>query len=516
MATVALQFELDQILVASAKLVGKRLQVQNLYSIPLEGDDAETASQLKESLSQFGLTRSDAIVVVSRANVEMRELTVPPAPNNELPDMVRFIARSEFASLNDNWAFDYVPMSNNETIQRSVLAAGISPELHQQIKTIVEPSGLKVKHIVMRPFASIDLIHGKLVDGKCRLIVDPNGDTTDMTIVDGSKLLATRSVRVPEKSDPNKRADTLLSEVRRTIASSRKSLGDKKVSSVIMYGPADQNKFVEGNLKSHLDLEVDFVNPLQHAPTASGLKEPQRAERYAALLGSLVQHSSSDSHTLDFVNPRRPIVKKADFSKWYSLGGIGLAALLLACIGCWLWLNGKANENEKLQRQVIDLRDKNNGLTGDKIKVDQVLNEIAEIDRFKLEEVNWLEQLNHYSKNALGPDETIVDTFDSEVKAVVVDDSGARVRKGVIIAKTRLASNQAKNLERELKTKFERVKNEGNSRDESDKTYPEAVTYRLTMERDDKTKLDEISKRAREFVQGENSDAPASNSPQSE
>ena len=101
MAIVALQFEEDQILVASARIAGVQAELTHLFSVPLNGEDNDAGEVLKAQLTTHGLTRSDTIVVISRADAEMREITVPPAPNNELPEMVRLIARSEFATLND-------------------------------------------------------------------------------------------------------------------------------------------------------------------------------------------------------------------------------------------------------------------------------------------------------------------------------------------------------------------------------------------------------------------------------
>ncbi len=497
MATVALQFEDDQILVASARMAGKRVEVNHLFAVPIEGDDSQVAESLKTRLSKHGLIRSDTIVVVSRANAEMRELTVPPAPNNELPDMVRFIARSEFASLNENWSLDFVPMGDDPSQQRTVLAAGISPELQTQINSVVEPSGLKIKHIVMRPYASIDLVRNKISDDQVRLIVDPNGDTTDMTIADGTKLLATRTVRIPATYDANRRGDSLLSEVRRTLASSRKILGDKKVSNVVMFGSANENKPLAGNLRNHLDLEMEFINPLSHTNKASGLEEPEWIERYAALIGSLKQHGSESSHVIDFVNPRRPIIVKKDYSKWYLYGGLALAALLLAMIGCWWVLSGQAKENQGLQDRLAALRDKNDGKTG-KPKVDQILGEIEKIDQWKQNDINWLEELYQYTQRALTPDDSIVDLFDAELRTK--SDKPPRV-----LVKTRCAG-----LDKELELigslgdrPFDVSTTRGGVSD-TDRTYPLESTFDVALVTDNAEKLKQIDIMATEFIKARN------------
>ncbi len=497
MAFVALQFEENQIFVASAKINGKRIQVQDLFSVPLEGNDADAGELLKARLTQHNLTRSDAILVIGRGDAEIREISVPPAPNNELPDMVRFIARSEFASLNDSWALDYVPMSEDESLQRTVLAVGISPELQTQLDQFIEPSGLRVRHIVLRPYATVDLIRSKLADEQCRLIVDPNGDTTDMTIVDGVKLVATRSVRIPDSYDSNQRSDALLSEVRRTLASSRKTLGDKKVSEVVLFGDPKSNKPFEGNLKSHLDLAVDFIDPIKLTSASSSLQEKTAGERFAALLGSLVQQASSTPHAIDFVNPRRPIVKKRDFTKWYIYSGVALAAVLLAMIGSWWVLSGQASENELLQNKLTALRNKNDG-RGEKESVKQILGEIAMIDNWKKSDVNWLDEIYQYSERALTPDDSIVDLFDATASTKA--DMPPRVA-----VKTRLANVEKESeLVQSLSERPYLVDPRRGGYDESDEEYPVSSTFNISLDRNDTARLKEIDERAGEYLKERN------------
>ena len=497
MAIVALQFEEDQILVASARITGTQAELSHLFAIPLDGKDIDAGEALKAQLSTHGLTRSDTIVVVSRADAEMREIMIPPAPNNELPEMVRLIARSEFATLNENWSLDFVPLSDDESVQRTVLAMGISPDLQTQIDSVTEPSGLKIKHIVLRPYATIDLVKKKILDDQARLIVDPNGDTTDMTIVEGAKLLATRTVRIPSSYDANQRSESLLSEVRRTLASSRKMLGEKKVSSILMFAEEKENKPLAGNLKNHLDLEIEFLNPLTEAHATSALQTPEQIERYAALLGSLKQQGSPATHAIDFVNPRKTIVVKPDYSKWYLYGGLALAAMLLAMLTCWWVLSSQAKENRELDKKLTALKDKNNGVGGHQ-KVDQVLGEIEKIDRWVQNDVNWLEELYQYTERALTPDDSIVDLFDAEA-------STRSKQPPRVVVKTRFSKIQKESeLIESLNQRPFVVSYTRGGNDYGDEDYPNESTLNVGLVVDDTARLKQIDSMAVEFIKARN------------
>lgn len=500
MSIVAIQFEDNQILVAGARTPAKRLQVSHLFSIDLTGDDSLAAEALKSKLAQHGLAKSDAVIVISRADAEMRELVIPPAPDHEVPEMVRFIARNEFASLTEQWALDYLPISGDSTQSRNVLAVGISPELQAQVRNISTDAGLKIKHIVLRPFSSIDLIRSKLDDDKCRLLVDPNGDQTDMTIVDGEALIATRTIRIPESYDANQRADSMLSEVRRTLASSRKMLGDRKVDEVILFGDAEKNKILEGNLRSQLDLAIEFIQPISLAPLSSKCDKPDHAERYSAVLGSLVQYHSNRPHSIDFVNPRRPVIDKKDYSKWYLYGGLALTASLMVVFFGWWVLSGQTKINDAYAKKLLNLKTLNNG-SNETPSVDKILAEINKIDEWKAGEVNWLQEIAEYSRLSLTPDDSIVDSLD----AVAGLRAGADPRIVVNMRITEVAKESE--LINELGTRPYGVKPTRGAEDPGDEDYPLASSLNITLERNRNELIDVYDERAMEFLQGLNEQA---------
>ena len=60
---------------------------------------AQRTAVLAEALQRRGLAKAEAIVLIGRAAVELKQLQLPPAPDDELPDMVRFLAQREFHAL---------------------------------------------------------------------------------------------------------------------------------------------------------------------------------------------------------------------------------------------------------------------------------------------------------------------------------------------------------------------------------------------------------------------------------
>src|SRR5262245_65905776 len=90
--------------------------------------------RINEALTARGIRRMKTLVGVGRANIELKNLTLPPAPPDELPELVRFQAEREFNTLTDEWPLDFLPIPGETEGALTVLAAAISPELVAEIQ----------------------------------------------------------------------------------------------------------------------------------------------------------------------------------------------------------------------------------------------------------------------------------------------------------------------------------------------------------------------------------------------
>ena len=425
----------------------------------------------------------------------MREVVVPPAPDEELPDLVRFQARNEFASLNDSWLLDFIPLSKDATIPRNVLAAGISPELNQQITRIAEGAGLKLKHIVLRPLAVIDLLGSKLVEGVCKLVVIPNGDQIDLGIVAGRHPVLMRTVRIPTSSDPEQRAQSLLGEIKRTLASSSQVLGDRRVAEIVIFGEAANYKTLAGNLKNSLSVDLDFVDPFQLVRVSRKLNLPTDPNRYAGLMGSVAEQDPPLIPQIDFLNPRRTVVKTVDRNRIYLYGGIVLAATLLTVLFGWWTLRSQASEIAGLKQELADAVELNKGDGTKRPGVEQIMGEVSKIDSWKIADVNWLDELSQYSNRFLTPDDAIVDSFDAAV----------RRNEARIIVRSRVAGVQKEEaLIAALDSRPYQVTPTKSGTSDQDASYPMTFDFNLVLPDNRAELIKELDEKTATFLQQRN------------
>ncbi len=88
---------------------------------------------------------------MGRTNIELKNLTLPPSPPEELPELVRFQAEREFNTLTDDWPLDYIPIPGESKDVQTVLAAAISPELVSEIQITCETAGIVPNRLILRP-----------------------------------------------------------------------------------------------------------------------------------------------------------------------------------------------------------------------------------------------------------------------------------------------------------------------------------------------------------------------------
>jgi len=96
---------------------GERVVIEQAFSVGLDsGEPGETAGersvggQIAAALAARGIGRIDTLAAVGRSSIELRQLSLPPAPEAELPEMVRFQAMREFNEFDESWLLDFVPI----------------------------------------------------------------------------------------------------------------------------------------------------------------------------------------------------------------------------------------------------------------------------------------------------------------------------------------------------------------------------------------------------------------------
>lgn len=401
---VALEWDAKEARVVIGRKRTGGVTVDQALAVPLpqreEGSTAEpdVGSVLARALSEQGVARCEALVAVGRANIELRFLSTPPVPEEELPEIVRFQAMRQFTTLGDNWPLDFVPLAPNADGGMNVLAAAIAPELLEQIRKACAAANVTVSRLVLRPFAAASLLKNQLDDGKCRMIVDLLRDEADLTVLIGPQVIFPRTVRLPLVTEADVLGRTLLAEGRRTMIAAQNQLGGRRVEEVILFGDGQHHATLKQLLEKELALTVRLIDPFDNVewgdPRAS---KPEYPGTFAPLLGVLSDEAAGAAPVIDFLRPRKKPAPPDQRRRYVSIAAAAAAVLLIA-FGIVQWqLWGLDTELKQLRAT----RTKQEKAAKDAAKP---IKDAELLDAFAAGDITWLDELSRLSDKLPPPE----------------------------------------------------------------------------------------------------------------
>jgi Tfp pilus assembly PilM family ATPase len=398
---LALEWDLREARIAAASPKGEGVLLEEAFSVPFDAGadktslDPQAGEKIAAALADRKLRGGDVLVAVGRTSTELKQLSFPPVPDAELPEMVRLQAMREFHSLGESWPLDYVPLSSQPDQPRSVLAAAISPEQVEQMQKLCETAGLKPQRMVLRPCAAASLfLRGDLATAEpVRLLIDILPEEADLTVLVDRDPVLMRTARLPhEFTSDMSNIRPLVAEIRRTMAAANNQLGGPKVSALYVCGIAEQAGDLASRIEQELNLPTRLFDPLAELQVDGPLRRhlPASLGRFAPLLGMLADEIQEVAPAMDFLNPHRPPEPPSQRNKYAAIAAA--AGLLVAAVGLWGWLRLAS-----LDRQIEQL-------TLESKKLDTVVKQADQLDKaaqairdWAFHDINWLEEMKELS-----------------------------------------------------------------------------------------------------------------------
>ena len=408
----ALEFEDNLVRVLVAKTTGTSVQVSSAFEVSLESNWEDSESEFgKELAGALGnkIGRCDALVSFGRGQSELRVITVPVVPDDELPEIVRFQAIRQFTNATDESPVDFLPLSESGD-EKKVLAATVPQEAIEKLKDGCQTAGLAVKEMKLRATCTTALSQSVAPDRKNYIIVEPTDQSFNVEVVAYGKLCLTRTVR----SAGHDSSEQIVREIRRTLAAANNQIQGYEAKGVVVFG--DENNFsgLRESIENDLHFDVEFINPFDHI---SGLKSlPENPGHYASLVGLLMSHCKSTTETIDFLNPRKK-EKDGGKSRMALLAGVG-AALVFVTIGI---LGYVILASKSAQIAEIEAKIKGNA-EGDNIAKELIAN-VEKIEDFENSQAIWLKELANVSQRTMDPDQVILNNLSFSLDLAKKDGS---------------------------------------------------------------------------------------------
>ena len=411
---LALEWDAREARLVVARVMGKSVEVEQAFAVPLtagaetateaataEAGSSELGSRLAAACRERNVGRCQALVAVPRGKIELRLLQVPPAPDEELPELVRFQALRQFTSLGEDWPLDFVQLQSADPQQVRVLAAAVAPAVVDEVRQVCEALDSPPTSLVLRPFAAASFYSRYVAADRCRLMVELFAEEADLNVVAAGQVLLLRSVRLPTHD----RDAALVGEIRRTLAAARNQLGDQAVETVMLLGGEAELGALPGVLRDQLGLEVESFDPLDRASLTAEARRglADRSGRFAALLGMVYDEAEGRRHGIDFLKPRqRP--QPPNRGRRYAWLAAAAASLLLVLAGLIAW------QIQGYSRRLSGLQTESKNLDGPVKEAQKLRAEVEVIDAFAAGDVNWLDQLHELSQEFPSAADAVVDS----------------------------------------------------------------------------------------------------------
>jgi Tfp pilus assembly PilM family ATPase len=374
--------------------------VTRAWIVPLEQVDraapagSHLGRQLAAALAGEPLGKTTTLIGVGRDQVQMKLLALPPAPLEELPELVRFQAEREFTALGEDSALDFIPLAGDATTPHQVLAAALAGSSLGEVNNICQALGVELGRVTLRACGAASFVarNSNVGLSEISLVANRFEDEADLTVLAGDKIVFVRTVRLTDPSDEAARGRALAGEIRRTLAAVRQQLGDQQVGKVVLCGSA--NDVGEAtSLAKDLGLPVEVFDVAAHAPPGFarvGLPSDS-VGRLAAVLGMALGEADRRPPVIDFLHVRRRIEVQR-FTRLHALLAAA-AAIVVLSFAVHLW-----HQVATTRVELADIATQTTTLEKQGKQYAKVTTQAAAIGRWLGTDVNWLDEIDRLSQ----------------------------------------------------------------------------------------------------------------------
>lgn len=421
---VAIEWDSREVRVLVASSRAGSVSVDHAAAFPTP--ETDTPQELPAAIGQYIAdhakslqvpANSNCLIALGRGQVEARSFDVPPVPADELPVIVEMQAPQQFSQMSEDWTLDFYPQKMDDDLQAaSVLAAAVSPDTVADVIAICGPATLTPGRISLRPLLTAALLCERYNIDMPILAVDILADQIELTIVHDHSAPIMRTVQLPASGSHS--AESIVAEVKRTLASASHASDDLHVEKIILLGDTDDSEAYNA-LKNEFDLDVELLNPfaLTHGGEVPKNIQDIHCGRYASLIGLIDTAISDRRPAIDFAAPRKAPAPPSVTEKHGRTAILAAAVILLLVVSLYLPIRSRSSELESLNAQI-----ESGQVFLD--RQEEMLGKDLIIDRYQGKSKNWLDQLVYLCDTFPNSDDAIVADFRANTEARPFDTTG--------------------------------------------------------------------------------------------
>ena len=328
---IALKLHPDAALAVVVDAAGESIVVAAAVRVPLaEADDANARGQkIAAAIAPFRHGRTLAIAVVPRAELAWQNYDLPPAPADDLPDLVYIQAQRDLPLADDGEGFDFVALSGDEQHPYRVLGAGLLPAQFAELRDVCAAADLKLAQIVPEPLGWLELgrrIVAAADDPGLTVFAAMAGRQAVLWASEDDCLRLLRTVPLPAEPQAESDAAALGGELRRTLLALAQSQGADRPPIHCVYCGEGAAAFAR--LLSAVIARTVQAAPLEQLiKLASAGGSPLSLTDLAPAAALAAAAAARRAPPLDLLHPRRRPAPPSR-ARSYVLAGVAAAGLV--------------------------------------------------------------------------------------------------------------------------------------------------------------------------------------------
>ncbi len=322
---------------------GAGVELIKAVSVPIPAevrqDDAESLGAfIRAAMKSADLGARRALLSIPRDQVVLNTLSLPPTPAEELAAIVQFQVVKELPFPAEQATLDFAVCGDFDPKAASnVLVAAVRNEDLDFYRKVAATAELSVENIGLRPFSNLQavLTNWPELVSRTVLVVEVGPQLTEIDIVKSGVLSFSRAASVGisdvaiaaevaltdsrisaaplsdrEPDELSQRAvSDLMVDIIRSFEAYRATDPTISVDQIVVAGSSGLEPQLAHALAARFAAKADLFTPNE----ALGLP-PQRARElrgFSAMIGLALGHSDKGLGHFDFLNPKKPISRRA-------------------------------------------------------------------------------------------------------------------------------------------------------------------------------------------------------------
>ncbi|SFI48308.1 hypothetical protein [Planctomicrobium piriforme] len=296
-------------------------------------------------LEREGIPRGKTVLVLPREAVVVRRLRLPMAPENDLPDLVRFQAATKTSAPMDSLILDYLPVQQRGTGDgQDVITVTVDKDRLARMQAVCDAAGLTVEKVTLGALGIGKLVRAAQASDLGMagpdMVVYQQDAQLEISIFDEGTLVFSHALQLPETLTPES-LKPLNSDLTRSLMALSQVHPEASVGRCFYVCGTPRREVLEL-------LRQRFADGLTVVDVSRAAKGRSIAG-YEALAGTLLP-ASMPSLSLDLLHPRQRI-EAPDRRRLYV--AVASAALLLLAGGSGFYFY---SQKSRLETEVADLQ----------------------------------------------------------------------------------------------------------------------------------------------------------------